>query len=428
MKDFSLNDVKSGFLIFLIALPLCLGIAMASSVPPIAGVFTAIVGGIVATFLGSARLTIKGPAAGLIVIVIGAVQELGQGDLLLGYKRCLAVGAMAAIFQIIFSRLGAGRVATLMPHNVIHGMLAAIGVIIVAKQIHILLGVVPHSKTPIELLEEIPTSLMNANPEILIIGALTLSMLLLWPLVPSRATKIVPPALIALVVVLPLALFWHLDASHPYCFWGHHYLVGPKFLVQIPNNILSSITFPDFSALTSWVGWKYVAMFALVGSLESLLTVVAIDSLDPKQQKSDLNKDLFAVGVGNLIASMIGGLPMISEVVRSKANIDNGAQSRWSNWVHGACMLIAVSFLTPVIHEIPLSALAAMLIITGFRLASPKEFYHAYSMGLDQIAIFMTTLLVTLKVDLLVGIAAGLCVHFVLNLKPLAFLKKPTQA
>ncbi len=416
LKDFSLSDVKSGFLIFLIALPLSLGIAAASSFPPIAGIMTAIVGAFVASFLGSSRLTIKGPAAGLIVIVFGAVQDLGQGNVLAGYQKCLGICVAAAVLQIIFSRIGAGKVGNLMPPSVVHGMLAAIGVIIMAKQFHVLLGVVPHGKTPLDLIAEIPETLALVNPEIAFIGILTLLSVVLIPFIPIRMTQKIPSALIALILVLPLALYWHLDSSHDYSFWNTNYHVGPNFLVNLPANLLSAVTFPDFSALASVTGLKYVMMFALVGSLESLLTVTAIDSLDPKKQKSDLNADLFAVGVGNLASALVGGLPMISEVVRSKANIDNGAQSKWSNVFHGVFLLLAVTLFVGVIHEIPLAALAAMLMITGFRLSSPKEFYKTYRVGFDQLILFSVTLLITISTDLLMGVFAGILLKFILHI------------
>ncbi|MEI6805076.1 MAG: SulP family inorganic anion transporter [Myxococcaceae bacterium] len=408
-KTPSIADLKSGFLIFLIALPLCLGISMASGCPPITGVITAMVGGLISSFLGSARLSIKGPAAGLIVIILGAVQELGQGDAFLGYKRCLGVAVVAAIFQIIFSKLNAGRIGKMMPSAVIYGMLAAIGIIIIAKQLHVLFGVIPMSKTPLELIAEVPHSMANANPEIVIIGLLTLFVALFVPMIPVGIAKKIPPAMISLALVLPLALYWHLDSQHNYQFLAHTFEIGPKFLVTLPENIFASLVFPDFSALSSFIGWKYVIMLALIGSIESLLTVMALD------KDSDLNKDLFSVGFGNLCAAMIGGIPMISEVVRSKANIDAGAQSQWSNFFHGGFLLIAVTMLTPVIHEIPLSALAALLIITGFRLSSPKEFYHAYQVGLDELAVFMTTLFITLKEDLLMGVIAGIILKIVID-------------
>lgn len=406
----TINDLKSGFLIFLIALPLCLGISMASGVPPISGVITAMVGGLISTFFGSAQLSIKGPAAGLIVIILGAVQELGQGDAFLGYKRLLGTAVIAAVFQIIFSKLNAGKIGHLMPSAVIHGMLAAIGVIIIAKQLHVMFGVVPSSKTPLELIAEVPHSMFNANPEIVALGMLTLFIAIFVPRIPVGFFKKIPAAMISLALVVPLALYWHLDATHEYHFWNHGFQVGPKFLVTLPDNLLASLVFPDFSALNSFLGWKYVIMLALIGSIESLLTVMALD------KKSDLNKDLFSVGVGNLCAAMIGGIPMISEVVRSKANIDAGAESQWSNFFHGAFLLLSVTLLTPVIHEIPLSALAALLIITGFRLSSPKEFYHAYQVGLDELAVFMTTLFITLKEDLLMGVMAGIALKLAIDM------------
>lgn len=383
---------------------------MASGCPPIAGVITAMIGGLVSSFLGSARLSIKGPAAGLIVIILSAVQELGQGNAFLGYKRCLGVAVVAAIFQIIFSRLNAGRIGHWIPSAVIHGMLAAIGVIIIAKQLHVMFGVIPHSKTPLELIAEVPQSIVHANPEIFVIGLLTLLVTLFAPMIPVWIAKKIPPAVISLALVLPLALYWHLDHTHTYQILAYTFNVGPDFLVALPNNLMASLVFPDFSALSSLIGWKYVIMLAIIGSIESLLTIMALD------KKSDPNKDLFSVGVGNLCSVMIGGIPMISEVVRSKANIDAGAQNQGSNFFHAVFLLLSVTFLTPIIHEIPLSALAALLIITGFRLSSPIEFYKAWKIGADELAVFVTTLVVTLKEDLLVGVLAGMMLKIAIDM------------
>jgi MFS superfamily sulfate permease-like transporter len=414
-KELSPNDVKSGFLVFLIALPLCLGISVASSTPPIAGILTAIIGGLFVSFFGSAPLTIKGPAAGLIVVILDCVQELGKGDPMLGYKRCLAVGFAAALIQIILSRAGAGRIGQFIPPSVVHGMLAAIGVIIMAKQIHILLGVTPQGKSPFQLVFEIPGSFTKLNPLITFIGMLTLVIFLCWPLLKMPTAKKIPPALLSLSIVLPLAVLFHIDSLHTYTAFNSVYEIGPKFLVNLPDNIFSSIVFPDFAVLGTLVAWKHVLLLAIIASIESLLTVAAVSSLDPQKRVTDPNKDLFAQGVGNLITSAIGGLPMISEAVRSKANIDNGAQSQWSNFFHGAFLLISILFFTNVIHEIPLAALAAMLILTGFRLASPKEFHRTYKIGRDQLLLFATALTVTLATDLLVGVLSGLVLKIVLH-------------
>jgi MFS superfamily sulfate permease-like transporter len=414
-SGFPLEDLKSGFLVSLIALPLCLGIALASGFPPISGVITAIVGGVIASFLGSARLTIKGPAAGLIVIAIGAVSELGQGDPVAGYKRALAIGVVAALIQIGFSLFRVATAGVAMSPSVVHGMLAAIGVIIISKQSHVLLGVTPTAKEPLELLAELPNSLLHMNPEIALIGGVALLILFGMPLLPFRWARKVPAPLVVLAFAVPLGIVFDLGHDHIYRFWGDTYQLGPKALVTLPGSILDAIAFPDFSQITSVTSIKYIFMFALVGTIESTLTVLAVDAMDPERRPSNLNRDLFAVGVGNLIAASIGGLPMISEVVRSKANLDSGARSQWANFFHGSLLLVAVALAPALLHHIPLAALAAMLVFTGTRLASPREFNHAWKVGSDQLMLFTTTLVVTLATDLLVGVGTGLVLKLIIH-------------
>ncbi len=414
-SGFPLADLKSGFLVSLIALPLCLGIALASGFPPIAGVVTAIVGGIASTFLGSARLTIKGPAAGLIVIAIGCVTELGQGDPVAGYKRALAVGVVAALVQIAFSLLRFASAGVAMSPSVVHGMLAAIGVIIISKQSHVLLGATPTAKEPLELLAELPHSVMNMNPEIALIGGLALLILFGLPLLPFAWARKVPAPLVVLAATVPLGFYFDLGHDHIYRFWGDTYQLGPSALVTLPGSILDAIVYPDFSQIGSATSLKYIAMFALVGTIESTLTVLAVDAMDPERRPSNLNRDLFATGVGNLIAASIGGLPMISEVVRSKANLDAGARTSWANFCHGAILLVAVALAPDLLHHIPLAALAAMLVYTGTRLASPRELGHAWQIGPDQLVLFTTTLVVTLATDLLVGVGVGLLLKLVIH-------------
>ncbi|TNE84547.1 MAG: SulP family inorganic anion transporter [Deltaproteobacteria bacterium] len=422
-------DAVSGFLVFLIALPLCLGIAMASGFPPVAGVLTAIVGGVVVTFLGSAELTIKGPAAGLIVIALGAVTELGMGDPALGYKRALAVGVVAAVLQIVIALTRAGVIASVMPPSVVHGMLAAIGVIIIAKQTPVMLGVQGAHGEPLEMLMEIPHYIGEANPEVLLVGIISLATLVFLPLIPGL--KKVPAPMVALGLTIPLGLALHFGEAHTYEMNHHVYELGPKFLVQLPGSLLDAVAFPDFSVITSPASIKYIIMFALVGSVESLLSVIAVDAMDPQKRVSDLNKDLLATGIGNLICASIGGLPMISEIVRSKANIDSGAQSKYANFFHGLALLLFVALLPGLLQQIPLAALAAMLVYTGARLASPGEFRHAWHIGADQLAVFLTTFLVTLATDLLVGVAAGLVLKLALHVargaSPVAMLKSPVE-
>ena len=417
------DDLGSGFLVFLIALPLCLGISMASGFPPVAGILTAIVGGMVTKFIGSARLTIKGPAAGLIVIALGAVTELSNGDPVAGYRRAIAVGVVAGVLQILLALARTGIVGELMPSSVVHGMLAAIGVIIISKQTHTLMGVTPEGKEPLHLLAEIPHSITQLNPEVFLIGLISLIVLFGLPLIRHKWARKIPGPMIVLALAVPLGYIFDLRDEHNYSLLGQVFHLGPKYLIRLPGSLLGALAFPDFSQILSGTSIKYIIMFTLVGSIESLLSVTAVDSLDPEKRSSDLNRDLLATGVGNTIASLIGGLPMISEIVRSKANIDSGAKSSWSNFFHGTFLLLSVALIPGLLQQIPLAALAAMLIYTGSRLASPKEFQHAYRIGPEQLLIFVSTLLVTLMTDLLVGVGVGLVLKIVIHLKNKAPLR-----
>ncbi|GHH72942.1 sulfate transporter [Streptosporangium violaceochromogenes] len=410
------GDARSGFLVFLIALPLCLGIALASGFPPVAGIITAIIGGVLVSPLGSAPLTVKGPAAGLIVIALGAVQELGGGDLYAGYRRALAVGTVAAVLQIALALLRTASVGVAMSPSVVHGMLAAIGVIIISKQIHVVLGVKPEGEAPLRLLAEIPRSLSQANPRILLLGALALLIMFALPAIRARWARAVPAPLVALAVTVPLGLWFGLATPHTYGFGAATYHLGPEHLVRLPGTLVEAVAFPDFSVIATAASLKYVLMFALIGTIESTLTVLAVDAMAPRARPAGLNRDLLALGGGNLVSSLLGGLPMISEIVRSKANVDAGATSARSNFFHGAFLLLFVALAPALLQTIPLAVLAAMLVYTGARLASPRQLAHARRIGPDQLALFATTLVVTLATDLLIGVAAGLVLKVALHL------------
>lgn len=417
-------DLVSGLLVFLIALPLCLGISLASGYPPVAGVFTAIVGAILTTVLSNAELTIKGPAAGLIVIAVGAVTEFGYtggqdaaADFQ-AYRMALAVGVAAGIIQIIFGLVRAGVLGDFFPTSAVHGMLAAIGVIIVLKQLPVAIGQTAKGE-PLEILREMPEKFADLNPEIAAIGLVSLIILFGLPvlkgMLKNKAFNLVPGPLVVLLIAVPMGMYFDLSHEHTYSFVGHEYKLGEQFLVSVPHNLFKAMAHPDFECLRTLAAWKWVMMFALIGSLESMLSAKAIDMLDPWKRKTNMNRDLIAVGIANTAVACIGGLPMISEIVRSKANIDNGARTRFADMWHGLFLLGFVALLPTMIHRIPLAALAAMLVYTGFRLASPKEFVNVYKIGVDQLVIFAGTVIAVLLTDLLIGIGIGIALKFAIH-------------
>ncbi len=406
-------DATSGFMVALLALPLSLGIASASDFPnPLFGVLTAIIGGIVvAPFMG-ARLTIKGPAAGLIVIVAGSIAAFGGGEI--GWQMTLGAIVVAGILQILFGVLKLGKLSDFFPLTAVHGMLAAIGIIIISKQLHVLMGINPlnHENKPmvepLELLGALPGSFakMMSNPVnqcSLLVGLIALVIVFTWPLIKNTTIKKIPMPLVVLIVAIPLGMMLGLSQEN-------------KQLVKV-GSFFSTLgfhaNFEGFKQMGTFV--QYVALFAIIGSLESLLTAKAIDILDPFKRKSDFNKDLIAVGAGNSLAGLLGGLPMISEVARSSSNVNNGGRTRWANFFHGLFLFIMVAFLSGVIEMIPKSALAALLIGVGFKLAHPKEFKHTLHIGKEQLLVFLITIFFTLFEDLLVGILAGMLTEVIVQ-------------
>lgn len=418
-------DLQAGFLVFLIAMPLCLGIASASRYEPVVGIWTAVIGGVGASFLSNSQLTIKGPAAGLIVVAEGAVLALG-GDavgrdapigekIAAGYPLALGVGMTAGVVQVLFGLFKAGKLGDVVPLTPVHGMLAAIGITIAAKQFFIMVGLGAPAGAAIDSIAAVPDAITNLNPAVTAVGAASLGVLILFPFVKSRARFLqpVPAPLVVLAAAVPLGFALGLSEI-------------PNSLVSVPNVLADpgrAFFFPRFEGVATATGVQYVILFALIGSIESLLSSQAIDMIDPWRRKTDQNRDLLAVGLGNTLCAAVGALPMISEIVRSKANIDNGARTKYANLFHGLSLLAFVLLLPSVIRMIPMAALAAMLVYTGLRLASPKEFVHTYRLGLDQLAVFVTTVGVTLCTDLLIGVVSGIllkAVIHVINGAPLA--------
>ncbi len=417
-QNFS-KDATSGFVVFLLALPLSLGIASASEFPPIMGVLTAIIGGLVATFLTGSQLSIKGPAAGLIVILADAVGAFGGG--VEGWRLALGVMVVAGVVQILFGLLKWGKFVDIFPLSAVHGMLAAIGFIIIAKQVPVLLNVDPSissGKGPIALLGAIPSFFANLDPQVSIIGGVSLVIMMGWGFVKHPMLKQIPAPLLVLLFAIPTGLAMDLQNSAP----DHTLVKVGKIVEQVGINV----SIEGVSRTGIFV--KFVIMVALVGSLESLLTVKAIDMLDPWKRKADPNKDMIAIGICNSLAGVLGGLPMISEVARSSANVAQGGRTRWANFFHGAFLLLSVLLAYQVLEMIPNAALAAMLIAVGIKLAHPKEFTHMLKVGPEQLAIFVTTIFFTLFEDLLIGIAAGMLLKAIIHIFRGASLKSLFRA
>lgn len=243
----------------------------------------------------------------------------------------------------------------------------------------------------------------------------------------KKYSKYLPGPLLAVLAGIICSVYFDFSRDHLYFLNSNSYQVSEKYLVNLPANFFNGVAFPNFSKLFSSDSLQYILMFAIIGSLESLLTVKAVDSLDPQRRKSDLNRDLFAVGIGNCVCGLLGGLPMISEVVRSYANMSYGAKTKFANFFHGAFLLLYVALLTKVIHLIPISALSGVLCVTGYRLAAPKHFVELKKIGIEQLVVFIVTIVATLKTDLLIGVTLGILTEFVLSMSlgaiPLAIFK-----
>ncbi len=411
------TDVVAGFVVFLIALPLSLGIALASGMPAIAGIISAIIGGVVVSLLSGSYITINGPAAGLIVIVLGAVTELGGGNLAAGYRYALAVGVACGAIQIILGLLKAGRLTDFFPLSVVHGMLAGIGVIIIVKQIFLALGATAPKVGMIHLIESIPSGFAHLNPAIALIGLVSILIMVLWPMMKNRLAKSVPPPLVATAVAIAMGLAFGLTHQHSYTFMGKTFAIGPEYLVRgLPHSFSTWFTTPDFSKIHTDVSIRYIVMYVFVASLESLLTAAAMDKLDPWGRRSNMNRELIGKGAGNMLSSMIGGLPMIAEVVRSKANVIVGARTRWSNFFHGVFLLAFVAMAPRILEMIPMAALAGILVVIGYRLADPREFVHTWHLGKEEFLAMVVTILLVVGEDLLVGVAAGVVVGLAITL------------
>ena len=391
-----IKDALSGLVVFLVALPLCLGIALASGAPILSGILAGIVGGIVVGFLSGSHISVAGPAAGLTAVILVQLEQLGGN-----YAAFLLCIIFAGGLQILFGLFKLGFFANYIPNNVILGLLAAIGVILIATQIPYLLGLGNFSWR--ELWSD-----QGINPNIqldagaMVIGLLSVVVILVWDKTPLKKL-VLPSALIAVLVAAVL--------NYVLTYLQSPWAIQTENLIQLPNLLNateSAFIFPDWSALTNPLIYTGAITLAVVASLETLLNLEAADKLDPHKRASPPNRELWAQGTGNIISGLIGGMPITSVIVRSSVNANTGARSKCSTIIHGILLLLAVLFFVPLMNMIPLSALAAILILTGFKLTHPSLFKKLYQQGWTQFIPFMITLVAILLTDLLVGILIGL--------------------
>lgn len=424
------SDFLAGTVVFLVALPLCLGIAVASGASPFAGIITGIIGGIVVGYLSNSNVSVAGPAAGLIAIVLAAITTLGFGNFLLAVM-------LAGVFQLILGFAKAGTISSYFPSGVIEGMLTAIGIIIIKKELPHAIGYdkehegdfFSYELTDVAdkgLFGEIIHSLNFAHTGAIIITIISIGILVAFNKVSFlRKIKVLPGALV--VVITGIIINEIFKATSP----SLH--IAGEHLVQLPtastaSEFFGQFTFPDFSGFTNPAVWITAATIAAVASIETLLCLEAADKMDPMKRYSSANTELKAQGVGNILAGLIGGLPMTSVIVRTTANINAGAKTKIAAMVHGALLLMAVILIPALMNKMPMACLAAILIMIGLKLASPKVFIHMWKAGKYQFVPFIVTVVAVVATDLLKGVGIGLMVSvfFILkgNMKLAYFFKK----
>lgn len=403
------QNFASGLVVFLVALPLCLGIALASGAPPLSGIISGIVGGIIIGWLSTSHISVAGPAAGLVAIVLGAITQLGSFELF------LCAGIIAGVIQLILGVIRAGSITNYIPVAVIEGMLAGIGFLIIIKQLPYAIGT---------------DSFINIHLGTLIITLLSISIMLSWDRSAKlKKIKLLPSALIAVIVsVLLNNLFIALDS---------HLAVPKNQLVHLPalsswQDLKDFVIFPDFRGFTHPSIWVTGGTIAIVASIETLLSIEAADRLDIKRRLTDSNQELRAQGVGNIISSLLGGLPITAVIVRSSANANSGATHKFSTIIHGVLLLICVLAIPTFLNQIPLATLAAVLILVGYKLTRLTVFKHFWHKGIYQFIPFIVTMVAVVLFDLLKGVGLGLIISilFILhgNMKRAYYLSREELA
>jgi len=413
------QDAPAGLVVFLVALPLCLGISLASGAPLLAGVVSGIVGGVVVSMLSGSHVSVSGPAAGLTIIMLSAIATLGS------FPAVLTATVVAGVLQVLLGVARAGIIALYFPAAVIRGMLAAIGIILILKQVPHFFGADKDYFEDMEFLQfdgqntfsELSMATRAISPGSVLVGAVSLVLLLVWdrPVVRRQAwARLVPGALVAVVTAVGLNQLLHAVAPA----WQ----VRPEHLVRLPvvtslGQLGHEMLWPDWSALRHPATYGVAFTIAIVASLETLLSIEAVDNLDPQKRHTPPNRELLAQGTGNIVSALLGGLPLTAVIVRSSANIAAGARTRLAAFIHGLLLLASLLFLGRILNLIPLSALAAVLLLVGYKLTKPALYRGQWRLGWAQFGPFIFTIVAVLFTDLLKGVSIGLVLGFFFILK-----------
>jgi carbonic anhydrase len=421
------RNLFAGFVVSLIALPLGLGLALASGAPPISGIIAAIVGGTVVSLIGGSNVTITGPGNGLVVVILAAITTLGNGDMQQGFLYTLAAIVISGVLLIILGFLRMGSLGDFFPSSAIQGMLAAIGIGIFAKQIHVMLGNTDAKGSIIELLLKVPEGIINfintSNSSMFyagLVGVISLLIMIFYGKIRNRYFQLIPAPM--WIVVLSVGMYYYFDV-----FSTTDYPIHKSLLINLPNDILSNFAFPDFSKVYELNFINAVIGITLISSIESLLSIKAVDKLDPLKRRSNVNKDIKALGLATVISGFLGGLNVVTVIARSSVNVNNNGSNRSANFFHAGFLLAFILLFATELRKIPLPALAAILVFTGYKLASPENIRKVFRVGKEQLIIFLVTLFTTIATSLITGILVGifitLIIHIIINKKASLFFK-----
>ncbi len=409
------RNIFSGFVVSLIALPLGLGLAMASEAPPIAGIITAVVGGIVVSLLGGSYVTITGPGNGLVGVLLVAITLLGLES---AYAAIICSGAL--LVALGFLRMG--KLSDFFPSSAIQGMLAAIGLIILGKQFHIMLGNRIQRETSIDYILEIPSTIKAlfslTDPGLIYaaaIGILSLIIMVVYPKLRNKYLQLIPAPMWIVILSVGFSYYFEIVLGQPNPIHPDYLISG----IPDPAELLTQLPVPDFGQVSTLAFWSSVLALTLIASIESLLSIKAIDKLDPEKRRSNTNRDLKALGLATVGSGFLGGLNVVTVIARSSVNVNQGGSNRSSNFFHAIFLTLFILLFSTQLARIPLPALMAILVFTGYKLASPDIVKHIFSIGKEQLLIFFVTLIMTLKIGLIVGILSGVVttmfIHMIIN-------------